>query len=56
MGNTNYEFHSPTFQLLKVKHEFARKGLQYNMIKIKSATWITILDKIHAHSLYCYAP
>ena len=55
IGSTRYGLRCSSFQLPMVRHDFAKRGLQYNIVKIINTTHNDILDKIHTHSLYGYA-
>ena len=53
--STKYVLRCSSFQLPMVKHGFAKRGLQYNIVKIINTIHNDILDNSHTHSLYGYA-
>ena len=53
--STIYDLRCSSFQPPMVKHNFEKRVLQYNIVKIINTIHNYILDKIPTHSLYGYA-
>ena len=54
-GHSSYEMRHQTYQLLKIKHEYAKRMLYYQLPIMINSTTNLILDKTFAHTIREYS-